>query len=157
MHPSLAAEDKPYNEPSRQAGDTCEGAVVQDFGAGRRIGTGRKRKARRKEFPFKDAVLGIYRNGRIELDEQPEWPDGQRVAILVHLDGEPIGTGVPRVELPDGRMVPFNDSPEHCKLLGEQMVRPNPIEWTPEEEASFSAALEDMDRLYRGGLRKRTD
>ena len=90
--------------------------------------TGQIGNSNRKEHPFKDAVLGIYRHGRIELDEQPEWPDGQRVAILVHLEDEPIGTGVPRVELPDGRIVPFNDSPEHCKLLAEQMDRPFPGE-----------------------------
>jgi len=111
-------------------------------------------RAKRKEITFKDAILGTYRNGRIELDERPNWPDGQSVAILVHLDGEPIGTDVPRIELPDGRVVPFNNSPEHCGLLAEQMGRPNPIEWTPEEAGAFDKALVDMNRLYGDALKR---
>ena len=67
-----------------------------------------------------------------------------------------LETGVP-VELPDGRIVPFNDSPEHCTLLAEQMGRPYPVELTPEDDASFFAALEDMERWFPDGPRERDD
>ena len=59
-----------------------------------------------------------------------------------------------KIKLPDGRVVPFNDSPEHFKLLAEQMGRPDPVESSPEAEASFLAALKDMNRLYSTALRK---
>jgi hypothetical protein len=131
-------------------------SVVQNLFADRGLDL-KQSKSNRKDLPFKDAVLGNYRSGRIEFEHRPDWPDGQRVAILLHLEGEPIGTGVPRVELPDGRIVPFNDSPEHCKLLAEHMGRPFPGEMMPEDDASFFAALEDMERWFAEGVRNRGD
>jgi hypothetical protein len=101
-----------------------------------------------------DAIFGTIRNGRVELDAPADWPDGQRVAVLPHLDGEPVGTELPRIELPDGRVVPFNGNAEHFKLLADQMGRPIPVETTPEDKASFDRALEETNRLYGDALKR---
>jgi hypothetical protein len=73
------------------------------------------------------AILGTIRNGRVELDGATNWPEGQRVAVVPHEDGEPVGTIPPVIELADGQVVYFNGSPEHIKLLVEQMDRREPL------------------------------
>ena len=35
-----------------------------------------------------DQVLGTLKDGRIVLDEQPDWPEGQRVSVTLVLDDE---------------------------------------------------------------------
>jgi len=104
-----------------------------------------------------NALLGTYRQGRIILDSKPDWLDGQRVAILPHLDGEPIGTESPRAELPDGRVVPFDGSPEHFKLLKGQMNRHNSVGFMQDKEAAFFSALREVNRRYVDALRKLAD
>jgi hypothetical protein len=101
-----------------------------------------------------DQVLGTLKSGRIVLDEQADCAEGQRVAVLPHLDGEPVGTIQPCVELPDGKAVPFNGTPEHFKLLEEQMGRPYPVESMPEEAADFDNALAEVNRRYGDALKK---
>jgi hypothetical protein len=101
-----------------------------------------------------EPIFGTIRNGRVELDSPIDWPDGQRVAILPHLDGEPVGTELPEPELPVGRIVPYNGGPEHDKLLAEQMGR-DPIERKPEEEAAFEKALRAYPKTLTPALSQR--
>ncbi len=100
------------------------------------------------------SILGTIRNGRLEFDEPLDWPEGQRVAVLPREDGEPVGTIPPRITLPSGQIVYFNGSPEHTRLLVEQMDRGEALEMTPEEEAEWNDALKWSDDYTRNAVRK---
>jgi hypothetical protein len=104
-----------------------------------------------------DHVLGTLKNGRIVLDERPDWPEGQRVWVTPGLDDEPPGTVLPRVRLSDGSDVPINGTLEHSRLLAEQMGRPDLDPPTMEEWRSFAEALADADRLYGSALKRQAE
>jgi hypothetical protein len=101
-----------------------------------------------------DQVLGTLKDGRIVLDEQPDWPEGQRVWVMPGLDDEPPGTVLPWVCLPDGRRVPINGSPEHDQLLAQQMGEIEPVEMTPEEEARWHSDLKWIGDYTLEAVRK---
>jgi hypothetical protein len=101
-----------------------------------------------------DQVLGRLKDGRIVLDEQPDWPEGQRVWVMPGLDDEPPGMVLPRVRLPDGRKVPIDDSPEHLKLLAEQMGEGETMQMTEDEERRFYEALDEVNARYGNALKR---
>ncbi len=101
-----------------------------------------------------DQMLGTLKDGRIVLDEQPDWPEGQRVWVMPGLDDEPLGTVLPWVRLPDGRRVPFNGTPEHSCLLAEQMDELEPLPMTSEEEARWQADLKWIGDYTLEAVRK---
>jgi len=88
-----------------------------------------------------DEILGIYRRGHIEVAGPVAWPDGTQVTVHPCADDEdPPGTYYPSVQLPDGTVLPWSDSPEFRQALIEQMDRREPVELTAEEEAEWQAA-----------------
>jgi hypothetical protein len=101
-----------------------------------------------------DQVLGRLKNGRIVLDEQPDWPEGQRVWVMPGLDDKPPGTVLPWVRLPDGRRVPIDGSLEHCKLLAEQMGEGEPMQMTKDEERRFYEALDEVNSRHGKALKR---
>lgn len=104
-----------------------------------------------------DEVLRTLKAGRIVLDEQPDWPEGQRVWVMPGLDDEPPGTVLPWIRLPDGRHVPVNGTPEHSKLLAEQMREGEPVEMTPEEEARWREDLKWIGDYTVEAVRKQME
>ena len=86
-------------------------------------------------------IEGTYRNGHVELTAPVNWPDGTPVTVQPQqYDDDPAGTRLPSVQLSDGRVVSWSDTPEFRRALLEQMDRREPVELTPQEEAEWRAA-----------------
>jgi len=75
-----------------------------------------------------NAILGVVKNGRIEVDAPPDWPDG--APVRVELGSNPKATDEERPE-----------TPEEIEEWLRRFREIEPIEMTPEEEASWAAAL----------------
>ncbi len=86
-----------------------------------------------------NSIHGIYRDGHIELDSAVSWPDGFPVTVQPCLDEEPAGTRLPSIQLPDGTILLWSNTPEFRAALMAQMDRREPVELTPEEEAHWHA------------------
>ena len=88
-------------------------------------------------------ISGTYRDGHVELAAAVDWANGTPVTVQPQADDDdPAGTRLPSVRLPDGRTLPWSDTPEFRRALLEQMDRREPVELTAEEEAQWHAARE---------------
>jgi hypothetical protein len=75
------------------------------------------------------AVFGTYKQGRIELDEPVDWPDGMRVEVL-----RADEYGLPEKDWPK--------TPEELAAWAAEVDALEPLEITPDDEAEIAAARE---------------
>jgi hypothetical protein len=85
-----------------------------------------------------DAIKGIFKGGRLELETPPDWPDGTEVLI------EPTGTPFDKIGLDEWR---WRDDAAGLADWEAWIKSIEPLEFTAEEEARI-AAFEAQMRLY---------
>ena len=72
-----------------------------------------------------NAILSVVKNGRVEIDAPPDWPDGTPVRVELGLNGQ------------------YDDERPETPVEIEEWIRRfreiEPIEMTPEEEAALQA------------------
>ncbi len=90
-----------------------------------------------------DIVHGTFRNGRVELDEPVDWPDGSRVEVSA--ESESIGM----------REEDWPQTPEGIAALVARMEAFEPLEFTPEEEAEIAAARQAVREVTIAAVRKK--
>ena len=74
-----------------------------------------------------NAILGMVKNGRVEVDAPPNWPEGATVRVQLGMNGQAEHA----VEKPE--------TPEEIEGWIRRFRAIEPIETTPEEEASWEA------------------
>ncbi|MEX2173719.1 MAG: hypothetical protein WD872_05110 [Pirellulaceae bacterium] len=87
-------------------------------------------------------INGTFRNGHVELDGSVDWPDGERVRVVLESNGtQSLRAGDFAADADWGlEESAYQDTPEfRSKLIG-QMDSFAPIELTSEEEAEWQAA-----------------
>lgn len=105
-------------------------------------------------------IPGTYRDGHIELNAALNWPDGISVTVVPNLapvaahEGDPPGTRMPFVELPDGTILPWSDTPEFREKLLAQMDSREPVELTPEEEAQWQTDRQWIKEYTLAAMRR---
>jgi hypothetical protein len=75
-----------------------------------------------------NAILSVVKNGRVEVDAPPDWPDGAPERVELGLIG--------RTEYDEERP----ETPEEIEEWVRRFRAIEPIELTPEEEAAWQAA-----------------
>jgi hypothetical protein len=74
-----------------------------------------------------NTILGVVKNGRIEVEAPPDWPDGAPVRVELGLNGmHPLDDETP-------------ETPEEIEAWLRWFHNLEPVEMTPEEEASWEA------------------
>ncbi|MBI1831232.1 MAG: hypothetical protein HYR84_07275 [Planctomycetes bacterium] len=73
-----------------------------------------------------NAILGVVKNGRVEIDAPPDWPEGSPVRVELGLNGQATDDDRP-------------ESPEEIEEWIRRFREIEPIEMTPEEEAAWAA------------------
>src|SRR5271155_5582097 len=74
-----------------------------------------------------NAILSVVKNGRVEVDAPPDWPDGTPVRVELGLNGQ--------AKYDDER----SETPEDIEEWIRRFREIEPIEMTPEEEAAWRA------------------
>jgi hypothetical protein len=109
-------------------------------------------------------VVGVYRNGRVEIDGPLDWPEGATVVVM--LDGHAAthrnGTARPADDPdPEGdpsfhmmREEDWPTTPEGIAALIERWKEHEPPILTPEEEADLAAWRAEMKRFNIEAVRK---
>jgi hypothetical protein len=105
-------------------------------------------------------ISGTYRDGHVELNAAVNWPEGTAVTVVPQLaavdahDSDPPGTRFPYVDLPDGTILPWSDTPEFRAALLAQMDSREPFELTPEEEAQWQADRRSIKEYTLAAMRR---
>ena len=73
-----------------------------------------------------NAILSVVKNGRVEVDAPPDWPEGTPVRVELGLNGKATDEERP-------------ETPEEIEEWIRRFREIEPIEMTPEEEASWEA------------------
>lgn len=82
-----------------------------------------------------NAILSVVKNGRIEVDAPPDWPEGSPVRVELGLIGQAADNEKP-------------ETPEEIEAWLRWYHNLEPIVMTPEEEAAWGAdrkAQKDYD------------
>jgi hypothetical protein len=74
-----------------------------------------------------NAILSVVKNGRVEVDVPPDWPNGTPVRVEFGLNGQ--------AKYDDERP----ETPEEIEEWIRRFWEIEPIEMTPEEEAAWAA------------------
>lgn len=74
-----------------------------------------------------NAILSVVKNGRIEVDAPPDWPEGSPVRVELGVNGNATDDERP-------------ETPEEIEAWIHRFREIEPIELTPEEEASWETA-----------------
>src|SRR5438477_12277036 len=77
-----------------------------------------------------NAILSVVKNGRVEVDAPPDWPDGTPVRVELGLNGQAKYDD----ETPE--------TPEEIEEWIRRFRETEPIEMTPEEEGAWKAGLQ---------------
>jgi hypothetical protein len=72
------------------------------------------------------AILSVVKNGRVEVDAPPDWPEGSPVRVELGLIGRAVDDEKP-------------ESPEEIEAWIRRFREIEPIELTPEEEVAWDA------------------
>jgi hypothetical protein len=72
-----------------------------------------------------NAILSVVKNGRVEVDAPPDWPEGTPVRVELGFNG--------RAEIDDE----YPETPEEIEEWIPRFREIEPIEMTPEEEAAW--------------------
>jgi hypothetical protein len=84
-----------------------------------------------------NTILGVVKNGRIEVDAPPGWPDGSPVRVELGLNGAaPVDDEQP-------------ETPEDIEERIRRLDAIEPIKMTLEEQASWEAALKAQNHVRR--------
>ncbi len=81
-----------------------------------------------------NAILGMVKNGRVEVDAPPDWPEGSLVRVELGLNGKATD----------------DERPETSEEIEESIRRLQaiePIEMTPEENAAWEAGLKAQKKF----------
>lgn len=94
-----------------------------------------------------NTILGVVKNGRVEIDAPPDWPEGSLVHVELGVNGS--------VTLDD-------EQPETPEEIEERIRRLEAIEpaMTPEEEAAWHAerrACKEIEISNRAAYDKRIE
>ena len=73
-----------------------------------------------------NAILSVVKNGRVEIDAPPDWPEGSPVRVELGLHGKATDDEGP-------------ETPEEIEEWIRRFREIEPIEMTPEEEAAWAA------------------
>lgn len=87
-------------------------------------------------------IAGTYHKGRVELDDEVDWPDGTRVSVS---DSEPESRFLKVEDWPD--------TPENRAELARRMAAMQPV-MSPEEQAEFENVLAESKRFNIEAMRK---
>lgn len=85
---------------------------------------------------------GIYENGRVDLNDTVDWPNGVRVTVVK--DRQEIGMNE----------ADWPDTPEGLAELVKRMQEFEPLEFTSEDEAEIAKAREGVRRVTLEAVRK---
>jgi len=85
---------------------------------------------------------GIYENGRVDLNDSVDWPNGAKVIVVK--DRQVIGLNE----------ADWPDTPEGLAELVRRMTEFEPVEFTPEDEAEIAKAREEVRRVTLDAVRK---
>jgi hypothetical protein len=75
-----------------------------------------------------NAILSVVKNGRVEVDAPPDWPEGSPVRVELGLNGKATDDERP-------------ETPEEIEEWIRRFREIEPIEMTREEEAAWEAGL----------------
>jgi hypothetical protein len=75
-----------------------------------------------------NAILTVVKNGRVEVDAPPDWPEGSPVRVELGLSDKATDEEPP-------------ETPEEIEDWIRRFREIEPIEMTPEEEAAWEAGL----------------
>jgi hypothetical protein len=75
-----------------------------------------------------NAILGVVKNGRVEVDAPPDWPEGSPVRVVLGLNGKRTDDERP-------------ETPEENEEWIRRFRDIEAIEMTSEEEAAWLAGL----------------
>jgi hypothetical protein len=92
-------------------------------------------------------ILGTWKNGQLEFDGPPNWPDGCRVSIEPITQEETLGM----------REEDWPTTPEGIAQVLAQMDQVEPLEMTPEEEADLAAWRKKIKEYTIEKMEKRLD
>ena len=73
-----------------------------------------------------NAILGMVKNGRVEVDAPPDWPEGSPVRVELGLNGKAMDDERP-------------ETPEEIEEWIRRFREIEPIEMTATEEAAWEA------------------
>jgi hypothetical protein len=73
-----------------------------------------------------NTILSVVKNGRVEIDAPPDWPEGSPVRVELGLNGRATDEERP-------------ETPEEIEEWIRRFREIEPIEMTPDEEASWEA------------------
>jgi hypothetical protein len=76
-----------------------------------------------------DAIKGIFRGGRLELETAPDWPDGTVVLI------EPAPVRAGKIGIAEAE---WRDDAEALADWESWIITIEPLEFTPEEESGIA-------------------
>ena len=79
-----------------------------------------------------NAILGMVKNGRVEVDAPPDWPEGSPVRVELGLNGQ--------ARYDDERP----ETPEEIEEWIRRFRELEPIEMTSEERAAWEAGLKEQ-------------
>jgi hypothetical protein len=85
---------------------------------------------------------GIYQDGKVDLDDTVDWPNGERVTVVT--DRHPIGMNE----------ADWPNTPEALADLLKRMAEFEPVEFTPEDEAEIAKAREEVRRVTLAAVRQ---
>ena len=94
-----------------------------------------------------NAILSVVKNGRVEVDAPPDWPEGSPVRVELGLHGKATDDERP-------------ETPEEIEEWIRRFREIEPIEMTPEEDAAWKAGLKaqkDFDIANAVERDRRTD
>ncbi len=89
-----------------------------------------------------NAILGVVKNGRVEVDAPPDWPEGSPVRVELGLNGKATDDEQP-------------ETPEEIEEWIRRFREIEPIELTPEEEAAWEAGLKAQKEFDIANAAKR--
>ena len=101
-------------------------------------------------------IGGIFRNGHVELDASVDWPEGERVRVVLESNGAKSDrSGIPAADAVWGMdEADYQDTPAFRSKLVAQMDSFAPVELTPEEEAEWQAARQWIKDYTIAAVRK---
>jgi hypothetical protein len=89
-----------------------------------------------------NVILSVVKNGRVEVDAPPDWPDGTPVRVELGLNGKATDEERP-------------ETPEEIEEWIRRFRAIEPIEMTAEEEASWEADRQAQKEFDNAAARDR--
>jgi hypothetical protein len=97
------------------------------------------------------SIEGTYRDGQIQLESPPNWPEGQRVVILPAGDDSEVVRPQPTWGLEESL---WPDTPENNAEIVRRMRESEPLVMSDEEYAAWEAERQAMKEYNIACVRK---